>query len=95
MRTAYIVSADTRYGSPNLQPQHRTPKMSPFRLPGLTNMTVRERDTETGPSVKVKNLFQKPLQHDELTRLHNLAAQGQLGHCRNLTTELNFKDQLN
>jgi hypothetical protein len=57
-------------------------------------MTFLKDEPETKGSVDLKSLVQQPTQLNELTRKHNLAARGQIGHARNLSSKITFKNQL-
>ena len=43
---------------------------------------------------ELKQLVREPTQLNKLTRKHNIAADGQIGHARNLSSDISFKSQL-
>jgi len=47
----------------------------------------------TKGSVDLNSLVQEPTQLSKLTRKHNLAADGQICHARNLSSNITFKHQ--
>jgi hypothetical protein len=60
----------------------------------FTNLTFLKEEPETSGGRELKDLIQDPKDMPDLTRKHNLAARGHIGHGRNLSSTITFKHQL-
>lgn len=54
-------------------------------------MRVLKDEPETSAMIDLKALVAEPVELHHLTRKHNLAADGRIGHARNLSSNITFK----
>ena len=66
-------------------------KMAPEQPIKQTNLRVLKDEPETVGMIDLKSLVSEPVQLSKLTRKHNLAANGRIGHARNLSSNVTFK----
>lgn len=59
-----------------------------------TNMRFVKDEPDTCGMIDLKSLVREPTELSKLTRKHNIAADGQIGHARNLSSDVSFKSQL-